>query len=152
MRQFLKVLWQIFVYRMNNKGESTHPCGEPVEEHTLSDKTPWTLTLCVLFVRKLKIQPTRFLLKLKCSKRLCVKMCSWIVLKAEEKSINSYSSCLSLHEVAITCHISLTACCPTSTAVCFISLCHFSFSFLWGPLGHNCDDTDTRLNKWHWLD
>ena len=79
------VLWLIFVYRMNKRGENTHPCGEPMEEHTLSDKTPLTLTLCVLFVSKFKIQPTRFLLS---SKSLCVKMCGWIVLKAGEKSIN----------------------------------------------------------------
>lgn len=79
MRRFLKVLWPIFVYKMNNKGDNTHPCGEPVEEHTLSDKAPLTLTLCVLFVRKFKIQPTGFLLRLKCSKSLCVKMCGCIV-------------------------------------------------------------------------
>ena len=85
---FSHLLWHIFVYRMKSRGESTHPCGEPVDEQTFSERLPFTLTLCVLFVNKLRIQPTRLLLRSNCSSSLVVKIWGWIVLKAEEKSIN----------------------------------------------------------------
>ena len=32
-----------------------HPCGEVVDEQTLSERSPFTLTLCVLFVKKFSL-------------------------------------------------------------------------------------------------
>lgn len=78
----------MFVKRMNKRGESTHSCGEPVEEKTWSDRIPFTFNLCVLPVKS-KIQPTTLLLRSNCSKSRLIKMWVWIVLKADEKSTNN---------------------------------------------------------------
>lgn len=49
----LKQTYNHFDTYLFNKCESTHPCGEAVEEHTLSDfKNSLTLTFCVLFAWK----------------------------------------------------------------------------------------------------
>ncbi len=55
--QFSKVLQQSYVYNMYNRGDRTHPWGEPVDVTDRSENCPFTLTLWVLHVRKSKIQP-----------------------------------------------------------------------------------------------
>ncbi len=53
---FSYLLWRSVVYRMNN--DSTHPCGEPVEEQSWPEKTRFTRTLCVLLGHPKSIQQT----------------------------------------------------------------------------------------------
>lgn len=77
-----------FVYKTNNKGERTQPWGDPVEETRVSDRTPLTLTRCGLTVKKSITQAIRPGSMLWESLSLSAKMCGWMQLKADEKSIN----------------------------------------------------------------
>ncbi len=64
----------VVVYSMYKKGDRTQPCGEPVEEHNLSDIEPLTLTHWDLSTRKSKIHPTVPGLKLESDNSLLAKM------------------------------------------------------------------------------
>ena len=61
-----------------------------MEETRSSERQPFTLTRCVLFVKKSIIQLTRLLPILNSDNNLLTKTCGWIVLKAEEKSCREY--------------------------------------------------------------
>ena len=91
---FSYLLWDIsdmLVYRLKGKGDGRHPCGEPVEEHSWLESTPFT-PLCVLPVKRSQIQPTTLKSRLNCSKNRPARMWGWIVLKADEKSTKKESS------------------------------------------------------------
>lgn len=77
-----------FVYRTNSKGERTQPWGDPVEETRVSDRTPLTLTRCGLSVKKSISQAIRPGSTLWKSLNLPAKICGWMLLKADEKSMN----------------------------------------------------------------
>ena len=75
------------VYTENKIGKRTHPCGAPVFTISSSDLVPLRLTLCGWLHRSCLIQRTRVWLAPR-SKSLLIRKWGWIVLKANEKSMN----------------------------------------------------------------
>ena len=59
----------------------------PVDEWSLSERTPLTLTHCDLSVIKSKIHPIIFISRFKSERSFSTSKCGWIVLKTEEKSL-----------------------------------------------------------------
>lgn len=81
------LLWHALVYETNKSGERTPPWGELVEDKSALDKTPFTLTLWDLSVKKSTsqhIKPWSMMWRLVSQSD---KMWGWIQSKAEEKSI-----------------------------------------------------------------
>ena len=56
------VTLQYTVYSVNKKGDSTVPCGEPVEVVIEEETEFWKRTFCVLSTRKLTTHRTSFAL------------------------------------------------------------------------------------------
>ena len=52
----LRQLGRSLTYRMNSSGPRTDHCGTPLSTDDQKDRTPLTLTDCILFVRKDSIQ------------------------------------------------------------------------------------------------
>lgn len=91
MALFSYLLWHVLVYRINNKGESIHPCGGASWEATWADRTQFISTLWVLL--QLTIQGTRFVFRSNCSKRLltCVEFQHCVSAGIQESSIRTVS-------------------------------------------------------------
>lgn len=92
------LLWHICVYRINTKGKSTHPCGQPIDNQTWLDRIAFIWTLWVLLVKKQtnkqKIpqdSSKMFLFGLNCSKSSLIKIWGWIVLKAKESQKSTWA-------------------------------------------------------------
>ncbi len=65
-----------------------HPCGEPVQLYSVSDKAPLVRTFCDLSVKKSithKIRPWSYLNRVS---KFLPRMTGYMVLKPEEKSTN----------------------------------------------------------------
>ena len=75
------------VYTENSIGERTHPCGAPVFTISSSYLAPLNVTICGRSHRNCLMQRTRVQLAHR-SKNLLIRRWGWIVLKADEKSMN----------------------------------------------------------------
>ena len=73
---------------MNSCGETTQPCGEPVEVNCMSEKMLLTWSRCDLWVRKSRSHRMSWSSRWKEEESLLARMWGWRVLNAEEKSAN----------------------------------------------------------------
>lgn len=89
------LLWHIFVYRINTKGKSIHPCGQPIDNQTWLERIAFIWTLWVLLDKQTNKIPQdsskMFLFGLNCSKSFLIKIWGWIVLKAKESQKSTWA-------------------------------------------------------------
>ncbi len=79
---------QSYVSRVNRRGLSTQPCGEPVLRVMEEEMVLWILTVWGLLVRKSKTQFPSVGLRPR-EESFYTRVCGMMVLKAEEKSRKS---------------------------------------------------------------